>query len=784
MAPTSPSSLVAFVRELTLARQKLSLYQEGHPSRKDAVGRAHAELRGLVARTGALAVGISPTSLLGPEEKLDSPAAGKLAAALHRRGVAMVRFDEGVEPGELEALLERLSTRPAESEAALWTELEERGVRHIHLEPIDLVEVADGLAAEAGAPATLWDGILESLLGSRLGAVAGEATQRSAEEVLRVIQSLLERYQRTAAGDRDGEVPEATLAEIAEVLRKSVASFLRTPVPDGPGDPRAVEVARLLRALPPEQRQPILETALRELCAPEAVRVGLTELAAAVPPGEILACLRRLRGKGTELAPEALLELEEPMAAGLEALLDDALPTAAGSPGEGAEDDVDRLHPHGAEARIVLRLHRSAAGETGPELAKRLEALSPHRRTMQATSDLHELLQRSLFDAAQTEAIARRLVALLRELLADGRVASTLRLARSLHELAAARRGTPAVQRGVERCLAGLAERETLAALVEGLGEVTSTSTRASLEELLALLGEDAVRHLVLALGEEEDRSRRRKIFDLLSSLGPGVAPHAIALLEDSRWYVVRNMLSLLLPMSGGLSPAVVEKGLRHPDARVRLEGVRCLGALGASAPAALIRQAVEDPDPKVAEAAVTAVGARGLRAGLGPLLRLLRPGEARGDRALRVRCLQALGQLGDPAALPEIRRFFGGWLKGVSAEERRAAFASLAHYPEEARRPFVESGLRSRDAEVRAICAGIVPGAAGEAPGRQPPPVLQEMPAVPQEAPPVPQETPAVLQETPRTTQTTPPHPQSPPASEDTPPVPPAPPPGPEEAP
>jgi hypothetical protein len=40
-----------------------------------------------------------------------------------------------------------------------------------------------------------------------------------------------------------------------------------------------------------------------------------------------------------------------------------------------------------------------------------------------------------------------------------------------------------------------------------------------------------------------------------------------------------------------------------------------------------------------------------------------------------------------------------------VSLKERRAAFRSLPLYPPEARRPYVERGLRARDPEIRRLC-------------------------------------------------------------------------------
>jgi hypothetical protein len=77
------------------------------------------------------------------------------------------------------------------------------------------------------------------------------------------------------------------------------------------------------------------------------------------------------------------------------------------------------------------------------------------------------------------------------------------------------------------------------------------------------------------------------------------------------------------------------------------------------------------------------------------------------------VKVLRALGELGDPAALPRLGRFFkDSWLPLVSTEEKRAAFDSLAGYPLEARGPLVQKGLRARDQKIRATCGRLAQAA------------------------------------------------------------------------
>jgi HEAT repeat protein len=126
------------------------------------------------------------------------------------------------------------------------------------------------------------------------------------------------------------------------------------------------------------------------------------------------------------------------------------------------------------------------------------------------------------------------------------------------------------------------------------------------------------------------------------------------------------------------------------------------------------LAQAINDRDPKVAEAAIGLVGAYNITQGVAPLLVLLQRWDPlRLRRGVRLHAMRALGRLADPAALPHLEPWFRDRLSLKPREERLAAFESLGGYPEVTRRPFLERGLRSRDAEVRAACVRVSAGTA-----------------------------------------------------------------------
>jgi HEAT repeat protein len=329
----------------------------------------------------------------------------------------------------------------------------------------------------------------------------------------------------------------------------------------------------------------------------------------------------------------------------------------------------------------------------------RVGSLTEHRQLIQLSLTLTDLLSRPFLKRPTQEAVARRLGEVFRNLLAEGTLGQAMQIPERLQEL----RGTEATAGAAELAFAELRKPESAAAFLERPEDLPPSAASTALR-LAELLGYKVLDDLLEEMCEEEDLSRRRQIFDLMVSLGAPVVPRAQALLADERWYVQRNMIALLRRIEGALSTEMLDHGLEHEDWRVRMEALKGLGQ--GRAPAELIARAVNDPDPKVAQAAVAAIGNQRLTAGIAPLLALLAPRDPFGrNRALRLLALETLGQLGDPSALDGLAHFLRPWFSPVGSEERRAAYASLAGYPPESRQPWLKKGRWSSDLVVRRLC-------------------------------------------------------------------------------
>jgi len=181
-----------------------------------------------------------------------------------------------------------------------------------------------------------------------------------------------------------------------------------------------------------------------------------------------------------------------------------------------------------------------------------------------------------------------------------------------------------------------------------------------TLERLVPHVGLAAAAPLMDALAAAEARGVRRGLLAQLARMGPDIAPAVIQRLGDPRWYVTRNLLSLLEELSPLPPDFSAAAYLKHADARVRWQAVKVQIKLPAARDAALAL-GLQDPDARTLrlalglavalqscpDAAISALVGRALDRGLPPDVRTL--------------AVRALGYARAPAALEVLLRLTSG---------------------------------------------------------------------------------------------------------------------------
>ena len=723
--PIPPGTgLLELVRALAIAWKNLAAYPSGHPALVASLGLAHQRLQDLFAANGAVTFGIASDGLVAAQEKLTSSHARDLARALYLREVAVLRLEPGLQPAELESLLRAMSASGAQGDLRpLAEELTDGGVTHVRVESVDFSQVRLTDETRGGpAPPSLWDDVLRTILAGHVLSSEGRRLVESGEAanalgIASVVGEMLAAAGTGGApgsGSRGGSVPTAAgLAAHRARLGARVAQAAGLAFQGTPAERvlAASQVVELVRALPPDLREMLIATALKTLASDETAAEALAALAGGLTPDTVLQALQRIKNE-VPLSSHALRLMHALSAAAPSPRLRQVQPPDPALLAELSvlfrEDDIDRYNPEEHQSLLeaaAIEVPVLVTAEEMPELGDRLETVTDDALADRMAQTSVELLARFAGQDG-TATLLTRIDGLFRSLLASGRLELATTLAEDVRRVGDEAAARPGVRAAIDETRARMATSESVAAMLDAFTRGGSTSATV-VRRLLDALGHAGAQGFLLALAGEKDKSRRRRILDLLVSLGPMIAPPAIELLEDERWYVVRNMIVLLQRVGDRSALASIRRAADHHDLRVRLEAIKWLLAYDPEVPRDLLEKAINDPDLKLAEAAIVLAGSYGIKEAVDPLLAIVDGYDLLGKRrTLRIKALKALGDLGDPAVLPRLDRYFRSpMLTMVSLEERRAAFRSLPLYPPEARRPYVERGLRARDAEIRRIC-------------------------------------------------------------------------------
>jgi HEAT repeat protein len=732
--------VLELVRALAIAWKNMGAYPSGHPALVASLALAHRRLQDLLTASGAVTFGIARDGLVASHEKLTSPHARDLAQALYLREVALLRFEPGLAPEELDALLRAMSSGPPSADRRpLAEELAASGVTHVRVETVDFsqVRLTDGAGGEP-APPSLWDDLLRAILTGHVLSAEGRRLLESGEAAsAHGLASVLGDVLRaggsarglggggTAGGEGapGGSAAGTTLPEIPDgggAERKRVGARLAQAAGrhfQGTSAERVLaanQVADLVRALPADMREMLVAAAIKALASDESAAEALGALAGGLSPDTVLQALQRIKNE-VPLSSHALRLMQALSAASPAPRLRRVQPPDPALLAELTvlfrEDDIDRYNPEEHQSLLeasAIEVPVLVTPEEVPELGERLETVTDEALADRLAQTSVELFAR-FAGRDGTPTLLARIDALFRAFLASGRLDAAATLAEDLRKISDDGALAPEVRGQLDGTLTRMATSESVVAMVDAFSRGGSGSAAVA-RRLLDALGSAAARGFLLALAEEKDKSRRRRILEVLASLGPVIAPSATELLADDRWYVVRNMIVLLHRVGERSALPDIRRCAGHHDLRVRLEAIKWLLAYDPEVPRDLLERAINDPDPKLAEAAVALAGSYGIKEAADPLLAIVDGLDIMGKRrSLRVKALKALGDLGDPSVLPRLDRYFRSpLLPLIALEERRAAFRSLPMYPPEARRPYVERGLRARDPVIRRLCEGL----------------------------------------------------------------------------
>jgi HEAT repeat protein len=299
--PAVVQEVAAWVGLLARTLKSSRLYDAANPT----VVRFREELSGsllaLLSRRGPVRLVVSSNTLSYGSQPVHVGRSrdDNLAAVFHRDGIRSLTFEPGIEPRELEALLEQILqvTGPAAADDDLVTLLWDANLVHVSLETVPLEGEADGGTEDDGErPAVLTWPRQDRSAAPPVGSADAEQSRsddwtaadrladldRAFDELesaaLFEIARFQQEHEASEAGDPVAEslriLQDCLASPLTEADRKELAEFVPRVVREALaiGDWRATSTAvRLLRQCDPEWS---VEAFARNLCGPHAITTG------------------------------------------------------------------------------------------------------------------------------------------------------------------------------------------------------------------------------------------------------------------------------------------------------------------------------------------------------------------------------------------------------------------------------------------------------------------------------------------------------------------------------
>ncbi len=255
---------------------------------------------------------------------------------------------------------------------------------------------------------------------------------------------------------------------------------------------------------------------------------------------------------------------------------------------------------------------------------------------------------------------------------------------------------------------------QTMERIVIGI-ENCSAETGELFKQWLPALGPAAGDAMIKALIESNNRSRRRHLLSAIVCFGQDAVPLALKRISDPRWYVVRNMITIIREVGDKRAAEDLLTLTNHAQFQVRRELINTLLALDHPEGLELAESCIRSGDRKLRSASIGLLGSHRVDGARNILLQVLKDQESRGvpySQPQKVSAIWALGQIGNRAVLPELQQFLkkSRMFKSPDKHElKMAILRSLPGYQLKDVEALARWGMANGDEDEAASCSMLV---------------------------------------------------------------------------
>jgi HEAT repeat protein len=260
----------------------------------------------------------------------------------------------------------------------------------------------------------------------------------------------------------------------------------------------------------------------------------------------------------------------------------------------------------------------------------------------------------------------------------------------------------------IQKFIEGAGEPRRIASIGQGLEKGKEARVEEILRYLLTLRP-NSIPPLMNLLGELENSKVRRALCDIICELGKTSMELITPFINDSRWYLVRNVIYILARIGKEQALPYIFKGFNHQDPRVRREAVQALGLIGSPRASAILVRALQDEDTQIRSLAALNLAKVVKKDSLPHLLEVIQSKEFHKREKAEIKAFfDAIGMIGSDEAPRPLQKLLEqkSWLgSGKKAEIRLGAANALAMIGTPEAKSILQSGRNSNDQDIREAC-------------------------------------------------------------------------------
>jgi hypothetical protein len=219
--------------------------------------------------------------------------------------------------------------------------------------------------------------------------------------------------------------------------------------------------------------------------------------------------------------------------------------------------------------------------------------------------------------------------------------------------------------------------------------------------------GEIIIPFLLDALINEESQCSRSLLMSLIKQFGDSIIPETLRLLNDSRWFVKRNMLYLLQGCKNKELIPYVRPYCEHENTKVSFEAIKCLLSLQDNFAVEKLRRYLRSVSPVETEQAITLLGAYRVSETVPELIKMLREKKKnKSASSQKTAIIQALGNIGDVSSLDAFREILFRKKIFLLADDEEPLkveiYKALKNFPRKDIEDIMKMGLKSRNEYIK----------------------------------------------------------------------------------